>query len=63
MVIYSKALHNYLQTSESAAYCPPGYIDGEDGAGNTIDGGWRTDQDPCSGLEPLQHATGLLFIT
>ena len=68
VVIYCKAaiaLHNYLRTTESTVYCPLGFVDGEDGAGNSIDGVWRADEDPCSGLEPLQHilvATGLYFI-
>ena len=44
------ALHNYLRTTESSVYCPPGYIDGEDGAGNFIAGGWKTDEDPCTGM-------------
>ena len=65
MVTYSKAaiaLHNYLRTTESSAYCPPGFVDGEDGTGNVICGTWRTDQDPCSGLEPLQHAGSNRFV-
>ena len=55
-VVYSKAaiaLHNYLRTTESTVYCPPGFIDVEDSAGNTIDGLWRVDEDPCSGFESL----------
>ena len=31
------ALHNFLQTTESAVYCLPGYTDAEDGAGNVVD--------------------------
>ncbi len=30
------ALHNYLRTFESFVYCPPGFVDGEDGGGNII---------------------------
>ena len=58
MVVYAKAaiaLHNYLRTTESAVYCPPGFIDGEDGEKNPIDGGWRTDEEPCTGMEPLSQ--------
>ena len=39
-----------------AVYCPSGFIDGEDGNGNHIDGRWRADSDPCSGLEPVSCA-------
>lgn len=54
-MVYSQAaiaLHNYmyLTTTESSVYYPPGFVDGEDGAGNVTDGGWRDDEDPC-GLE------------
>ena len=38
------ALHNYLRTEESSVYCPPGFLDSEDGCGNVIDGGWRRDE-------------------
>ena len=40
-------LHNYLKISEAnnttsnRPYCPPGYIDHEDGEGNIIPGDWR----------------------
>ena len=44
------ALHNYLHTTESSVYCPPGFIDGEDGAGNVINGRWRTDEEACTGM-------------
>ena len=53
VILYAKAtiaLHNYLRTTESSVYCPPGYIDGEDGAGNYIAGGWKADEDPCTGM-------------
>ena len=56
VISYAKAaiaLHNYLRTTESAVYCPPGFIDGEDGSGNIVDGSWMQDDDPSSGLEPL----------
>ena len=39
VVVFTKAaiaLHNYLRTEESSLYCPPGFVDGEDGAGNII---------------------------
>ena len=52
----------YFRTVESAAYCPPGFIDGENGAGNVIDGVWRTEHDPCSGLVPLRHAGSKMLI-
>ena len=43
VVLYTKAtiaLHNYLRTTESSVYCPPGFIDGEDGSGDFFAGGW-----------------------
>ena len=55
-ITYTKTalvLHNYLRTTESNVYCPPGYIDGEDGSGNRIDGGWRRDEDTITGMESL----------
>ena len=45
VVTYTKAaiaLHNYLRTTESSAYCPPGFTDGEDGERNVIEGAWRS---------------------
>ena len=36
VVLYMKvaiALHNYLRTDEVSMYCPPGFMDGEDGSG------------------------------
>ena len=41
VVTYIKAaiaLHNYLRTTESSVYCPPGFTDGEDGERNVIGG-------------------------
>ena len=56
------ALHNYLRTTESSVYCPPGYVDGEDGTGNRTDGGWRDDEDPCGGLTPLTQTGSNRFV-
>lgn len=64
VVSYSQAaiaLHNYLRTTESSVYCPAGFVDGEDGAGNTIEGGWRSDEDMCSGLEPLRQSGSNMY--
>ena len=61
VVIYSKAaiaLHNYLRTEESSVYYPPGFVDGEDGSGNVIDGAWRKKEVPVTGLESLRHVGG-----
>ena len=57
VVVYTQAaiaLHNYLRTTESSVYCPPGFVDGEDGTGNVIEGSWR-DDDETYCLEPLSH--------
>lgn len=43
-ILFTKAaiaLHNFLRTKESTIYCPPGFTDGEDGAGNVIAGSWE----------------------
>ena len=43
-VVYTKAaiaLHNFLRTTESSVYCPPGFIDGENGGGNVVLGNRR----------------------
>ena len=61
VVLYTKAaiaLHNYLCTRESQVYCPPGFVDGEDGTGNVVRGSWRDDEDGAHGLEPLRQAGG-----
>ena len=52
------ALHNYLRTTESTTYCLPGFVDGEDGVGNQINGIWRNDEDACTGLASLHQAGG-----
>ena len=58
-VCYTKAaiaLHNFLRTEESSTYCPPGFVDAEDGTGNAIGGSWRhSDQDPSTGLTSISH--------
>ena len=49
VISYTKAaiaLHNFLRTTESTVYCLPGFIDGEDGSGNIMNGSWRQDEDP-----------------
>ena len=62
VVLYTKAaiaLHNYLRTTESSVYCPPGFVDGEDGSGNVIVGTWRAECDnTAGGLEPLGQVGG-----
>ena len=41
------ALQNYLRTTKSSSYCPPGYVDG---VGNQVNGSWRSDEEACTGL-------------
>lgn len=43
------ALHNYLRVTESTMYCPPGFVDSEDGDSNIVSGSWQED-DACEGL-------------
>ena len=50
------ALHNFLRTTESSVYCPPGFIDAEDGSGNPIDGGWRQDDEANIGMQSVSQA-------
>ena len=54
VILYSLAaiaLHNYLLSTESVTYCPAGFVDGEDGDGNIIDGAWRSESDTPSSME------------
>lgn len=51
------ALHNFLRTEESSVYCPPGFVDGEDGCGNIVEGGWRRDEEGNTGMTNI-HLTG-----
>ena len=50
------ALHNFLRTEESSVYCPPGFVDSEDGCGNVIEGGWRQDEVGNTGFQCISHA-------
>ena len=53
VVTYTKAaiaLHNYLRTTESSVYSPPGFTDGEDGERNVIEGAWQTDDEQSTGM-------------
>lgn len=51
------ALHNFLRTTESNVYCPPGFVDGEDGSGNPIDGTWRQDEETNSGMLSISQTS------
>ena len=58
MILYTQAaiaLHNYLRTEESSVYCPPGFIDSEDGCGNIVEGAWRQDEDGNTGMQSISH--------
>ena len=53
VVAFAKAanvLHNFLRYTESSVYCPPGYVDGEDGEGNVTNGSWREEEASLSML-------------
>ena len=52
------ALHNYLRTTESSVYCPRGFVDSEDGAGNTLDGAWRLEANCDNGLTRIGQLGG-----
>ena len=60
VVTYTKAaiaLQNYLRTTESTVYCPPGFTDGEDGEGNVVEGAWRSDPEQSTGMEPVTRTS------
>ena len=48
-------LHNFLRTTESLVYCPPGFTDMEDSDGNVVIGTWREDSS-SQGLEDIRGA-------
>jgi hypothetical protein len=52
------ALHNFLRTTESSVYCPPGFTDGEDGGGNVLEGTWRNELHGDQGLTRLCQIGG-----
>lgn len=56
------ALHNYLRTEESGAYCPAGFADGKDGSGNVLSGSWR-EEEQSTGLTPLGSVGGNRYIS
>lgn len=63
-IIYTKAaiaLHNFLRTTESSIYCPPGFIDSEDGMGNIVAGSWR-DEVQTTGLDPVPRVGSNRFV-
>ena len=63
-IAYTKAaivLHNYLRTHESLNYCPPGFVDGEDGSGNLVQGTWRENGPPAGILTISHHGSNRLF--
>ena len=56
VIVFAKAvigLHNYLRTTESSVYCPPGFVDGEDGTGHVLQGGWRRDDEACTSMKAV----------
>lgn len=60
----SVALHNYLRQTDTACYCPAGFVDSFDGSENTLPGEWRriTSADEGSGaLCSLPSTRGLRY--
>ena len=58
VVLFTKAeiaLHNFLRTTKSNLYCPPAYVDGEDGSGNIIKRAWRRDDGSNSSMQPISQ--------
>ena len=61
--VYTKAtiaLHNYPQTTESSVYCPPGFVDGEDGSKNVVEGSWRGED--SSGFTPISQVSSNRYV-
>ena len=61
VITFTKAaivLHNFLRTSESSVYCPPGFTDAEDAVGNILQGEWRSQVSEDSGLSRLGQVGG-----
>ena len=48
------ALHNYLRTTESSIYTPPGFVDGEDGTGNAFNGNWRENDGSGASMQSVR---------
>ena len=54
-VVHTKAavmLHNFLRSTKSSVYCPPGFTDMEDSNGNVVIGTWQKDSS-SQGLEDI----------
>jgi hypothetical protein len=55
------ALHNFLRTTDTGGYRPPGFVDGEDGGGNVVQGSWR-DEGPSSTMQPVSSTGSNRYI-
>lgn len=44
-------------------YCPPGYIDGEDGEGNVIRGSWRNEAESVTGMTSIGRTSSNRYNT
>ena len=61
VVLFTKAaiaLHNYLRVKESTVYCPPGFVDAEDGTGNLLEGEWRAQTSGDTGMKRIGQVGG-----
>ena len=56
------ALHNSLRTTDLSLYRPPGFVDSEDGMGNSIPGSWRDEEQPA-GLDSVSHTSSNRSLT
>ena len=46
---------NYLWTTKFSVNCPPRFTNGQDREQNPIEGGWRTDEEPGTGMQSLSR--------
>ena len=61
VVLFTKAaiaLHNYLRVKESTVYCPPGFVDADDGTGNLLEGEWRAQTSDDTGMRRIGRVGG-----
>ena len=51
-------LHNYLRLTDTASYCPFGFIDSYDSTGNLKEGEWRELATRSKGMLPINRVKG-----
>ena len=60
------ALNNYLRQTDTASYCPAGFVDSFDGSGNILPGEWRritSADEGCGAFCSLPPTRGSRYVT